>query len=215
MQHRSIRGFVVVVAVLSAGTLAVRATDEIHACPDAKGNVIYQDDPCPDLPAKPPAKPKAAKPQAAPAKPKAATPAKRAAVAPAPTFHARPVEPARTAEPWRGGPFPTSPDATPRSGRARYASPEQTWLTFLGAIWSGDRSGALACLAPAAQLKFGDRPEAFPVEALRRTLDEFTRIDVEGDVGPLWSIRAVRPNLPPKWIFFERTDGGEWKIAAI
>ena len=37
----------------------------------------------------------------------------------------------------------------------------------------------------------------------------------QGDLGPFWSIRALRAGMRPKWIFFERTGSGEWKIGAF
>jgi hypothetical protein len=43
----------------------------------------------------------------------------------------------------------------------------------------------------------------------------FSRIEVDGEVGPFWSIHGLRPGKPPKWIFLEWTERGGWKIAAI
>ena len=54
-----------------------------------------------------------------------------------------------------------------------------------------------------------------PLDNLRRMLNTFTRIDDVGDLGPYWSIQGVRDEQRPKWILFEETPAGEWKIAGI
>jgi len=46
-------------------------------------------------------------------------------------------------------------------------------------------------------------------------LNTFTRIDDGGDIGPFWTIQGVREKQRPKWILFEETPTGEWKIAGI
>jgi hypothetical protein len=103
--------------------------------------------------------------------------------------------------------FPT------RIGRApapsSFASPEQTWLAFLAAVESDDRALATACLIPSARETLGS------LDRVRRLLNTFTRIDDVGDVGPYWSIQGVRDKQRPKWILFEETPAGEWKIAGI
>jgi hypothetical protein len=53
------------------------------------------------------------------------------------------------------------------------------------------------------------------MDNLRKTVDAFTGYVPEGDLGPYWSIRAQRGGSRPKWIFFERTGSGDWKIAAM
>ena len=53
------------------------------------------------------------------------------------------------------------------------------------------------------------------MEELRQTVSSFTGYVTEGDLGPFWSIRALRAGVRPKWIFFERTGSGAWKIGAI
>jgi len=54
-----------------------------------------------------------------------------------------------------------------------------------------------------------------PLENLRAVLDSLTRIENGGDLGPLWSIRGVRASRQPKWIFFEKSPTGEWKLTGI
>jgi DNA gyrase subunit A len=76
-------------------------------------------------------------------------------------------------------------------------------------------NGAADCFTDEARAVFGGSAAAFPLEALREALDTFQRIEDEGEVGPLWSIRALRPKLAPKWFFFERTPDGAWKLAAL
>ena len=80
---------------------------------------------------------------------------------------------------------------------------------------AGDRALVLACLTSSALAGLGPKVETIPMEKLREMVSSFTRYVAEGDLGPFWSIRAQRVGLRPKWIFFERTGTGEWKIAAI
>lgn len=98
---------------------------------------------------------------------------------------------------------------------ARWATPEKTLKTFVGAVTAGDRALVLACLTSSALADLGPNVEEIPLEKLRETVNSFTGYVAEGDLGPFWSIRAKRAGLRPKWIFFERTGIGEWKIAAI
>jgi hypothetical protein len=184
-----------VASLLAFGVLASTPEEpKIHECRDAAGNVMYQDDPCPETP-----RPEVAAP--APTKPPAATAERRA--------------PARVA------PVPTASRALRQrewsvaATGGRFASPEDTWRAFVSAIGSGDRAAAAACLTPSALRGLGADAGPFPLEALRATVSAFTRIEVDGEVGPFWSIRASRPNARPLWIFFERDERGEWKIAAI
>ena len=44
---------------------------------------------------------------------------------------------------------------------------------------------------------------------------EFTRIENGGRSGPFWSIRGIREERRPKWILFEETEPGTWKISGI
>ena len=182
-------------SLLALGALASTPEEpKIHECTDAAGNVVYQDDPCPEAP--PPA---IATP--APSKPRAPAVERRAPVraAPAPAASRAP----RTRE-WK----------VVATG-ARFASPEDTWRDFVAAIGSGDRAAAAACLTPSALRGLGADARSLPLEALRETVGAFTRIEVDGEAGPFWAIRASRPSARPRWIFFERTERGEWKIAAI
>jgi len=96
-----------------------------------------------------------------------------------------------------------------------FSSPETTWRTFIAAIEGGDRTVAGACLTPAALERIGPDAESIPLEDLRSMLSMFTRIENGGDLGPFWSIYGIRSNRRPKWIFFEQTANGEWKIAGI
>ena len=53
------------------------------------------------------------------------------------------------------------------------------------------------------------------MDDLRKTVSSFTGYVNEGDVGPFWSIRALRTGTRPKWIFLEQTPRGDWKISAF
>ena len=152
---------------------------KIYGCTDAKGKVVYQDEPCLEV------VPVASKHQAVP-KP-----------LPAP-------KPRRSAPPPSRGPVDV-----------RWATPEKTLKTFVGAVTAGDRALVLACLTSSALAEIGPDTDAIPLEKLRETVSSFTGFVPEGDLGPFWSIRAKRAGLRPKWIFFEQTGTGEWKIAAI
>jgi hypothetical protein len=189
---------------------AASEEEEIHACLDENGNIVYQNDSCPEIPEK----------KAAPSAPvpKRATPTAPSTVRPTqsswqkvpPRRRALPVPERRIAKQT----FPTSLDGAAQADPS-FASPGQTWRTFLAAIESGDRSAAVACLTPAALERLGPDAESFPLGELRETVRAFIRIEDEGDTGPFWSIYGVRATQRPKWIFFERTDDGKWKIASI
>jgi len=111
--------------------------------------------------------------------------------------------------------FPTTLGGADQPGKASFVSPERTWRTFLAAIENGDRTGAVACLTPGALETLDTDAESFPLEELRTMVGTFTRIENEGDLGPYWSIYGVRAKQRPKWIFFEQTETGDWKIAGI
>jgi hypothetical protein len=165
--------------LLALGLLAPAEEGKIYECMDAKGQVVYQDEPCLE------AVPVAPKP---PALPRAAPP-----------------------------PRPRPPEPAPPSGPvdARWATPEKTLKTFVGAVKDGDRALVLSCLTSSALADLGPDLEALPLEKLRETVRSFTGYVAEGDLGPFWSIRALRKGMRPKWIFFERTGTGEWKIVGI
>lgn len=111
--------------------------------------------------------------------------------------------------------FPTRLDPAGSIKSPSFVSPEQTWRSFLAAIEAGDRGAAAACLTPTALENLGSDLETFPVDEMRRMVGTFTRIESDGDLGPFWSIHGVREGERPKWLFFEETVGGEWKIAGI
>ena len=111
--------------------------------------------------------------------------------------------------------FPTKLGGAAQPAKASFVSPERTWRTFLAAIESGNRTGAVACLTPEALETLDTDVESFPLEELRTMVGTFTRIEDEGDLGPFWSIYGVRVKQRPKWIFFEQTESGDWKIAGI
>lgn len=168
MNHVS--GLLLLVASLVGAPCGAAVTDagKIHECTDAKGQVVYQDEPCLEV------------------------------VPVAPKHHAAPKPP---------------PPKGPVD--VRWSSPEQALKTFVSAVTSGDRALVLACLTSSALADLGPDAEAIPLEALRELVGSFTGYVTEGDLGPVWSIRAKRADRRPKWIFFERTRTGEWKIAAI
>ncbi len=168
--------------LLALGVLAPAEEGKIYECKDAKGQVVYQDEPCLEA----------------------------VSVAPKPTVAVKPPPSAPRA-------MPHTPDRPPSRGPvdARWATPEKTLKTFVGAVTAGDRALVLACLTSSALADLGPGVDAIPLEKLRETVSSFVGYVAEGDLGPFWSIRAKRAGLRPKWIFFERTGTGEWKIAAI
>jgi len=218
----------VVVPVVAFGPLAAEepanAAPIIYECKDADGNVSFQDDPCPVAPPKPKAAPKPkpaakAKPEATP---KAAAKTSAAAKPPdatktlAGTKLSATTKPAEKAKPKRALLPPLTLPAPP-SGRIdpRWATPESALRTFVTAVNAGDRALAVSCLTSSALADLGPGADALPLEALQEEVGTFTGYVPEGDLGPYWSIRALREGGRPKWIFFERTGSGEWKIGGI
>ena len=125
-----------------------------------------------------------------------------------PCIEAAPVAP-------KPAPRPAEPAPPGRPVDVRWASPQKTLQTFVGAVKAGNRALVLSCLTSSALAELGPDAAALPLETLRETVGSFTGYVAEGDLGPFWSIRALRKGMRPKWIFFERTGTGEWKIAAI
>jgi len=213
--QRGIRGFVLLAAqVVAIGLLAAGENEEskIYECKNANGAIVYQDEPCIDPPpnrAKKPQDPKSpadVKRSQVPKKSKSKTTTsvpKPAWVvvsrAPTPAHSTAPSAPAH-----RGGPV-----------GGRWETPQKTLRTFLDAVRAGDRSVVWASLTSSARVEFGPDPAAIPMEKLSETVASFTGYVEEGDLGPFWSIRASRAGMRPKWIFFERTPTGEWRIAGI
>lgn len=102
------------------------------------------------------------------------------------------------------------PKAPPRGSDPRYATPEATWRTFVEALASGDGAAVLGCMTGDARAKTGS-----DLAALRTSVAAIARIEAEGEAGPFWSLRGLRPGRPPKWVLLERTEGGNWKIAVF
>jgi hypothetical protein len=96
-----------------------------------------------------------------------------------------------------------------------FTTPERTWKTLLAATRNNDRAAAAACFTPAALAGLAADPDSLPLEGLQRMLAGFTRIESEGRLGPFWSIYGLRAGQRPKWILFEQTKSGEWKIAGM
>lgn len=176
-------GFVLLSAapLLTLGLLAPAEEGKIYECTDAKGQVVYQDEPCLEP------VPVATTHQAAPTSPPVLKPRR---VTPPPGLPGGPID-------------------------ARWATPEKTLKTFVGAVTAGDRALVLSCLTSSALADLGLVENELPLAKLRETVGSFTGYVTEGDLGPLWSIRALRKGMRPKWIFFERMATGEWKIAGI
>jgi hypothetical protein len=111
--------------------------------------------------------------------------------------------------------FPTTLDSVLRAKAPSFDSPADTWRVFLGGIEAGDREAVSACLTPSALDRLGADGEPVPLSELQEIVSSFVRIEDEGYLGPFWSIYGVRAKQRPKWIFFEKTDRGEWKISGI
>ena len=211
---------VLIVLTSLAGSLlahaepAVEAPHTIYTCKDAEGNVSFQDDPCSGE-APPAAKPKAVVKSKSKASPAAKPAAKLVAmVRPKPAPEQRPA-----ALPWTAV-LPAAPPLvqTPLPNRdidARWTSPQRTLQTFVGAVKSGDRALVLSCLTNSALADLGPDLDELPIQQLQATVGSFTGYVVEGDLGPFWSVRALRTGVRPKWIFLERTGSGDWKIGAF
>lgn len=203
----------VLLMALAAGT-----DEETYTCRDAAGDVVLQNEPC-EWTAKRQKKPVASPAAAAPPPPapaakktKVAKPA-NAVPAPAPA----PASPAKAlwVSPLVAKPIKPIIDRGLFTADPRWGSPERTLHTFIDAMKAGDRKLARSCLTSNALAMLGTRIDEGPPESLRATVASYTGFVVEGEVGPFWSIRALRANERPKWIFFERFDDGTWKIAAI
>jgi hypothetical protein len=175
------------------GTLAEKPP-EIHACTDGNGNVTYQSDPCDEAIPAPIAKPTRAVAPSPPPAPR--TPVSIPRVVPTLEEDELPAERIGPADP-------------------RLASPRQTWRTFLDAMRNGDRALAAACLTSSALRESGHAIESLPVEKLRERADALPEIDIGGDAGPFRVATARQRGLRPKWIFFEKSRNGDWKIAAM
>lgn len=204
-------------SALAVCAMAADEPSKIYECRDANGNVVYLDEPCLDTPVAAPKPPAAAKAKGA-AKPKAGTKPTAATKLPPAT------KPQRVPEAWvvvtpEAGAFRPSrgPAERARGGPAdaQWATPEKTLQTFVGAVKAGDRALVLSCLTSGALADLGPDADGLPLEKLRETVGSFTGYVAEGDLGPYWSIRALRAGTRPKWIFFERTWDGAWKIGAI
>jgi hypothetical protein len=195
-----------IAVILSPLAIAAPPPPEIHACPDAAGNVVYQDDEC-DLP-QPSRKAAAPAAKTAPPSRPAPTPKSRGKATP-------PIATAKRAPSTPGKGIKPVIDPSTFTSDPRWGSPERTLRTFIAAMKDGDRALARSCLIATALAEFGPRVDALPAEALRATVDGYTSLVLEGDLGPVWSIRAIRGKDRPKWIFFERAPDGLWKISAI
>jgi hypothetical protein len=101
-----------------------------------------------------------------------------------------------------------------RPADPRLGSPQQTWQVFVGAMRGGDRDLAVSCLTSTALEESGPPIASLPKEALLEAANAFGRVEIGGDFGPFRTARA-RTNGRTKWILFERTRNGEWKIAAM
>ncbi len=181
-----------VVCALAFAAFAAAADEtpnKIYECKDANGNVVYQGEPC---------LAPAAKPKGGPAAPKSAARPK-----PSP-----PPAAAHAATPVRRPSVAASRDV-------KGATPESVLRAFVAAIQAGDRQAALSCLTGPARERLGPDAAALPLESLRATVGAFTTYIAEGDLGPYWSIRALRPGDRPKWILFARSSSGEWKISGF
>jgi hypothetical protein len=213
MKRLAWSGLVLLVGAWALEAHAAPPPEEIHACLDAAGNVVYQDDEC-DTPKATP-KVAATAERATHAAPKSKSKAK---ASPSVKAEARAVSSApavkRASAPATKGIKPVIDPATFTSD-PRWGSPERTLKTFIAAMKDGDRALARSCLTADALTDFGPRVDSLPPETLRATVNGYTGFVLEGDLGPFWSIRAIRGKDRPKWIFFERVPDGSWKISAI
>jgi len=191
-------GLILVLGTVTALSAQEEDENKIYTCTDASGETVYLDEPCDARPVR--AKPKAAAP--------AAKPSKSSKPAPAPMPKARTVTRTMMLVPETYKPIAIPPPL-------KNVPWEPTWKAFVDAMSQGDRDAAVRCLTSDALSELGPKIKSATPEALREMVGAFDRVIVEGDVGPYWSIRVLRAGARPKWVFFERTPRGEWKIAAI
>ena len=192
---------------------------KIYGCPNESGETVYQEGPC-DAPQPNRKKPaKAAEPKPAPAKAAskavAKAPPKAGAAKPMPAPKTPPAASQASRKPAKSQAIRPVIDPSKFSADPKWGSPERTLKTFIAAMKTGDRPLARACLVSEALDDLGPQLESLPDASLRSTVDRYTGFVMEGDLGPYWSIRALRSGQRPAWIFFERTADGTWKIAAI
>lgn len=203
----------VVLTAASSAAVAIALEDELYTCRDAAGEVVLQNDPC-ERPKPAVAKPKPPAPAVKPA-PKTAKPAKAVSASPPPAPPtARGGKLHKTAS-IIGTPIRPIINRSLFGSDPHWGSPERTLQTFIDAMRSGDRQLARSCLTSNALESLGPGIDSGPADAMRSTVDDYTGFVLEGEVGPFWSIRALRSQTRPKWIFFERFSDGTWKIAAI
>jgi hypothetical protein len=220
MNHRRRFPVLALISALVAGPgLLATEEDEVHFCQDDDGKIVLQTDPCPEPivpePTPPPAPTtQASRPSSGPAVRSPSPKVRRSTSG----WTLIPRTPAASQAPRSAlgrQSFPTSLSGVSRPMGPSFTSPELTWRTFVAAVEGDDHAGAGACLTPAALEQLGPDADSIPLADLRSMLERFTRIENGGDLGSFWSIYGVRANQRPKWIFFEQTDTGEWKIAGI
>jgi hypothetical protein len=209
----------ILIAALAAGASFADPEDgRIHDCPDANGEIVYQLGPCdaPQPNRKPPPKVEAKPVTAKPSKKSKADPATATAATRSSAPKPQQAVPASVSKRQKNSQA-IKPVIDPRTFTAdpNWGSPERTLKTYIAAMKAGDRKLARACLVAAALDDLGSRIETLPDNALRSAVEGYTGFVMEGDLGPYWSIRALRAGSRPAWIFFERTSDGTWKIAAI
>jgi hypothetical protein len=186
---------------------------KIHACTLADGGVVYTSDSCEEL--------------APPRKARAAVPAPKT-VAPKPAVAPTPASPKPAAPRWIPLKPATAPTVVlpleddeeeipepPGPADPRLGSPQLTWKTFLGAMRSGDRALASACLTSSALTEHGPTLASLPLESLRLRADALPEIKLGGMAGPFRVATSRGSGDRPKWIFFEKNRKGEWRIAAL
>jgi len=222
------------VLTLGGGSLASADDEEIHACRDADGNVVYQSDPCPEPPPTAPSAPShpAATPvrPPAPAQPERPGPGARKSGAARRDVRPEPVKTRtkprqsfvlvppslRSGQSDPGRAHPTEPAAGVTAQLdPRFASPEKTWQTFRTAVGVNDRETARQCLAPSAVETLGPQIDSPGTGGVAWVVDDTARVQAEGEAGPYWSLRVWRAHERPRWVFLVRTDSGEWKIVAL
>jgi len=209
-------------ALLLSAAAAADEPDAVRVCRNGNGEVVLQQEPCPE---------------ARSAAPADAEPLPRAAATPSqpPTAHRAPVAepplPAVRTKPGAWTLVPRIPDSRraarrelgPQSFPTRleriappsFVTPETTWRSFLSAIEGGDLDAARACFADAALERLDSDGAPATLEGLRATLRLFERIENGGDAGPFWVAYGVRQGQRRRWILFEQTESGDWRIAGL
>lgn len=96
----------------------------------------------------------------------------------------------------------------------KYATPQKTWDTFLGALRVNDKKSAAACLTGNARVKLAPEIGRLADESLKKMADSFVSIHPSAGYGPYQEFFITRSDGMAGIVTFEN-KGGEWRIAEM